>query len=437
MNTVQQEAWFNGLLAPPGSAAKPETIKAQQSKAALQALPLPHGKQESWRYTPLDRLYKQTFVPHSSSGSEDIEIDFDDWLLHSDNYRLVLLNGRLAPIEGNAIWRESGITVSCYSRLDDEQRRLADTLLYNSVVFANDRFDYLNQALHNDGLFIEVSDNTVIDKPIEVVHISHAEDQPWLIQPRSIIKLGKSAEATLIEQFVCRGETERFYNAATRVVLADNAQLQHYRLQQEAGQVSHLNRLVVEQSASSRYIGSLITAGSQWSRNDIVAELIGEGAEFELNGLFTVGDRHYRDNHLDIRHRSPHCQSRENFRGLLYGSGRGVFDGRILVERDAQQTDAQLSNKNLMLSDNAEMDTKPQLEIYADNVKCSHGATVGQLDAEQLYYCRSRGFNEQQSRRLLSLAFAEQLLDEISNEAVAQALRQRLRVLLERESGGE
>lgn len=437
MNTVQQEAWFDGLLAPPESAAKPETTKAQQSKAALQAIPLPHRKQESWRYTPLDRLYKQTFVPNNGSVDEETEIKFDDWLLNSDSYRLVLINGRPASVEGSAIRRESGITISCYSQLDDEQRRLADSLLYDNAIFANDRFDYLNQAMHNDGLFIEVSDNTVIDKPIEIVHISHAQNQPWLIQPRSIIKLGKSAEATLIEQFVCRGETQRFYNAATRVVLADNAQLQHYRLQQETAQASHLNRLVVEQSAASRYLGSLIVAGSQWSRNDIVAELIGECAEFELNGLFTVGDRHYRDNHLDIRHRSPHCQSRENFRGLLYGSGRGVFDGRILVEREAQKTDAQLSNKNLMLSDNAEMDTKPQLEIYADDVKCSHGATVGQLDAEQLYYCRSRGFNEQQSRRLLSQAFAEQLLDEISNETVAQALRQRLRVLLARDSGGE
>ena len=200
--------------------------------------------------------------------------------------------------------------------------------------------------------------------------------------------------------------------------LAANARLQHHRLQHETRNARHLSRIELRQQTASEYHGVNVATGASWSRTDINARFDGPHAVCELDGLYTVGDGQYNDFHLDVLHNVPHCRSREDFKGIVYGDGRAVFDGMILVEKDAQKTDAQLSNKNLLLSQKGEVDTKPQLEIHADDVKCSHGTTVGKLDPNQLFYLRSRGIDQHRARQMICLGFAEQVLSSFDDAAV-------------------
>jgi Fe-S cluster assembly protein SufD len=211
--------------------------------------------------------------------------------------------------------------------------------------------------------------------------------------------------------------------------------MRHYRLQDESRQAYHMQHLSISQGRDSLYKSSSLSAGSAWARNNIQVLLNEPGAECHLDGLYTVGQQQLNDFHLDIRHAVPHCTSHANFKGLIHGKGRGVFDGGIYVAKDAQQTDAHLSNKNLMLCRDAEIDTKPQLEIYADDVKCSHGTTVGQIDPEQIFYLRSRGIAEIEARKMLSMGFAREALQGIEIDSVQQYADRYISTMLSQNMG--
>jgi Fe-S cluster assembly protein SufD len=259
-------------------------------------------------------------------------------------------------------------------------------------------------------------------------------DEPRLAQPRHLVDLGEGASATLIERYVSLGESLYCTNSVLELSLGDRASLSHYRVQEESPSAFHLAGVYLSQAAASRYHGVNVGLGAAWSRTDLVAGFVGEGAECILDGLYLAGDGQTMDFHLDVRHEIPGCTSREGFKGILYGKGRAVFDGRITVARDAQKTDAQLSNRNLLLSRGAEVDTKPQLEILADDVKCSHGTTVGQLDPGSLFYLRSRGIPLPQARRMLCVGFAEEVLDALAPELLRDFVSARVGVRLEQAS---
>jgi Fe-S cluster assembly protein SufD len=214
-------------------------------------------------------------------------------------------------------------------------------------------------------------------------------------------------------------------------LLEDNAALTHYRLQQESPRAYHMHQSFLAQAAHSQYRCTSLAMGGKWARHDLQVRFQAEGADCETNGLYLVGDRQLSDQHLDVMHSSPHNSSRHNYKGILHGAGRAVFDGRILVERNAQKTDAHLSNKNLLLTRNAEVDTKPQLEIYADDVKCSHGTTVGQLEPEQLFYLRSRGIDSSTAIKMLCLGFAGEILETIEQQPVREHTERILHGLLD------
>jgi Fe-S cluster assembly protein SufD len=304
-----------------------------------------------------------------------------------------------------------------HQMLASEPGRVA-RLLGQGAWRAADIFSELNTALIDDGIFIQVAANCAVDKPVEVVYLNISADRNVLSQPRTMVILEAGSQASIIERFTGKDESDYFFNGVTEVSLGENARLQHYRLQNESSRAHHLSRIALRQDTASHYRGFNIANGGAWSRTDISARFDGPHASCDLDGLYTVGERQYTDFHLDIVHSQPHCSSRENFRGIVFGQGRAVFDGRILVEKDAQKTDARLTNKNLMLSKLAEIDTKPQLEIHADDVKCSHGTTVGRLDPNQLFYLRSRGIDEHIARRMICLGFAEQVLTHVDDEKV-------------------
>jgi Fe-S cluster assembly protein SufD len=230
--------------------------------------------------------------------------------------------------------------------------------------------------------------------------------------------LEAGAKATLIERYAGVGANAYFTNGVGEIVLNAGAQLEHYRLQEETLAAYHISTLFVHHEAQSHYQGNTIAMGGRWSRTDYNVDFHGEQAQSRLDGLYLVNDKQLTDIHLNINHAVPNCASEQDFRGILLGTGRGVFDGLIKVAEQAQHTEAHLHNANLMLSRSAEVDTKPQLLIYADDVKCSHGTTVGQLEPEQLFYLRSRGISEIEAKKMLSVGFAQTVLDKCSVESL-------------------
>lgn len=431
--------WFMELLQQGDSqaAAAEETHawlnKAREdARAALQSLPLPGKKQEAWRYTPIEGLLEHDFEPVNADFDALETEDIDNWLLpDTEAYRIVFANGRFVPALRNFDVLPDGVTIgSLRHALTHDPKTLA-IWFGQTANHAEHVFTALNTALINDGLFVHIKHDTVLERPIEVIHLNLGLDVPQLIQPRNLIVLDRGANARLIERYESSGNSVYFHNGVSEILLEDNAALTHYRLQQESPRAYHLHQSFLAQAAHSQYRRTSVAMGSKWARDNLEVRFKADGADCETTGLYLVGDKQLIDYHLDVEHNHPHNASRHNYKGVLYGTGRAVFDGRILVEKDAQKTDAHLSNKNLLLSRNAEVDTKPTLEIYADDVKCSHGTTVGQLEPEQLFYMRSRGIDTTTAMKMLCLGFADEILETIELQPVRAHAERILHSLLD------
>lgn len=413
----------------------PDWLAATRGAALerARAVGVPTNKQEGWRYTGLRGLLEQGFVQQAEDVTALVQDDLAELLIPGlDAHQVVLANGRLVPslswLDGLPIGvRAGGLRALLASDPDLLRDRLGRVAGEGAHVFAE-----LNTAGIDDGFVLLVEPGVRVKRPIEIIHLSLGMDEPRLAQPRNLVDLAEGAEATLIERYVSLGESLYCTNSVTELSLAANSSLVHDRVQQESSKAFHLAGVYLSQAAASRYHGVSVGLGAAWSRTDLVVGFVGEGAECKLDGLYLAGDGQTMDFHLDVRHEVPSCASREGFKGILYGKGRAVFDGRVYVARGAQKTDAQLSNRNLVLSRNAEIDTKPQLEILADDVKCSHGTTVGQLDRESLFYLRSRGIPAHQARRLLCIGFAGEVLETLALESLRDYVAQQVGRCLER-----
>ncbi len=394
-----------------------------EAKESIRQLPIPNRKQEAWRYSRPEKLYEHAYFTPINPVTALDEDDIVSWVYpESESYHLVFANGFFVP----------GLSTLNLDKGKLHIGSLREALVTDPAAIANwfaqsqwhksDIFTALNFALMNDGLYIYLPQDTRLDKPIEVAYLSFNLEQPVSAQLRSLLVLDAGAQASLIEHFISTGNSDYFASHVGELFLGQNAVLNHYRLQNESHQAHHLSRVSVRQHTASEYRSVNIAVGGAWSRADIQVRFTGPQATCDIEGVYTAGDEQYSDFHLDIQHDQPACRSRENFRGIIYGKGQAVFDGRILVAKDAQKTDALLTNKNLLLSEDAEVDTKPQLEIYADDVKCGHGTTVGRLDPDQIYYLRSRGITESVAQRMLSLGFAEQILEHTEDEQLHAAM---------------
>lgn len=405
-----------------------------QAQSSLSSINIPHRKQEAWRYTNLKSLYKHQFISAGTTQTQPMVKAFDDWIYStSESYRLVMMNGQLSADLSSLPSPSADITISGLNQINEKQHKLVSTFFAEKNAFSDDVFDVLNRALIQDGFLIHIGKGVVLDKPIEILHLVNAGDRQMLVQPRSVVLLESSASARIVERFTGFNQDSYFHNSLLRIQLEDNSELQHVRLQQESSLSHHLSRLLVQQQRDSRYRLMNIATGAQWGRSDIHVKLQGNQAECTMQGVYTVTGEQYNDVHLDVSHLAPHCRSELNFNGILQGAGRGVFDGRILVDKQAQKTDSQMTNHNLMLSEMAEIDTKPLLEIYADDVKCSHGATVGSIDPEQLFYCQSRGLSRQQAVRLLCEGFANRIMENLSDPQVLEYAQNTVIDLLQQE----
>ena len=386
-------------------------------------LGFPTTRHEDWKYTNVAAIEKRAFksLPPSPGGASAAQIN---GLALTGSHLLAFVNGRHAPELSSDIALPAGTRIgSLAAALVDHTEQL-ELLLAGESELPSDGFAALNSAFWNDGAYVDVAAGAAIEEPIHLLFITTEADLGTHL--RTIIRAGSGSRVSIVEHYVGVDDIVSFTNAVTRIIAEPGAQVEHCKLQQEAGRAFHVAGIRVQQDKESRFTSCSFALGAALSRSDVSTRFDAEGCEATLNGLYVADRRQHMDHHTCIDHAKPRGVSRELYKGVLNGAARAVFNGKVIVRPDAQKTDAHQSNRNLLLSENAEVDTKPQLEIYADDVKCSHGATVGQLDESQIFYLRSRGVDEQDARKLLTYAFAE----EIVSRCGFAALRGRLQELL-------
>ena len=397
---------------------------AAREQAGRQESPGRH--QEGWRYTSLKALEQARFLPCVEALEAVQPEDIEDLLIPDlEAERAVLVNGRYSESLSSLSGLPGGVCAGSLRTLAATQPQALADLTQVAGEGAH-LFSVLNTAGMADGLVLRVPAHRILERPLELLHVSVGMDGPRVAQPRHLIVLEAGARAQLIERHVALGESLYCTNSVMEVRLGEGAYLEHSRVQRESSRAFHLSGFYLDQASHSHYRGTHLGLGAAWARTDLVTRFGAAQARCDLSGLYLAGDGQLMDVHLDIAHQAPACLSRENFKGILYGKGRAVFDGRIQVAAGAQQTDARLSNKNLLLSREAEVDTKPQLEIYANDIKCSHGTTVGQIEPEKLFYLRSRGISAHLARRMLCLGFASEILDGIEVEPLRRALAEQV-----------
>ena len=391
--------------------------------ASLQERGFPTLKHEHWKYTDVRPITRRQFTTSNASFNGIGKSHVDGIRFQGlDCHELVFVNGCFsAALSGIHELPEGIVLQSLAQALQDGDEQLARSLtsISNKEKHA---FAALNTAFMSDGAYIAIPDNAVVELPINLVFLTNRQQCSLVMHPRNVIVLGRHARATVVESYIGLDDAEYFTNTLTEVVTGDGAQLQHYKLQQEGPQGFHVGYFSAQQQQDSRIESHSISLGGAIARNDIDVQLSAPGAHIVLNGLYMAAGKQHVDNHTLVNHSKPHTSSEENYRGVLNDHARAVFNGKVVVHEQAQKTDAQQANANLLLSDDAEVDTKPELEIYADDVKCSHGATVGQLDENMLFYLRSRAIDEKTARSLLTFAFADEVIKQINFAPIREKL---------------
>jgi Fe-S cluster assembly protein SufD len=377
--------------------------------AAFTSAGFPTGRDEAWKYTSLQALERRRFVPAQGVKLSERAIDELAISAFARDVRLVFVNGRFVE-SASTLPVRAGIRVTSLARmLAEAPERVRERLGTLADPNAH-RFAALNAAFLGDGAWIELRPGVEFDMPIYLLFVSAPEAQEALIQPRVLIDVHAGARASVVEHHVSAGAAANLTNIVTELVAGPGAVIAHYYLLEEGDAAFHIAGLHARLERGSALHAHSASAGARLARRDLCCLLAGEGAEVTLDGLFVAAARRHTDQHLRVEHAVPHTRSRIDYRGVAEAHGRGVFGGKVVVHPGAQRTDAHQSSRNLLLAPQAEIDTRPELEIYADDVKCSHGATVGQLDADALFYLRSRGLDEAQARATLTFAFAHDLI---------------------------
>lgn len=391
----------------------------------------PSPRAENWKYTPTRTLEKQAFIPTTASAASAGPADIEP-ALSPENAActLVFVNGVYNASLSSPAATVTGLHIAI---LDEALRHPTGQIEHSlsaSDDWEHDPFALLNTAFLQHGVAIELDAGTKLAAPLQLLFLSSRQSQPCASHPRVVLKMGANSTAMLVETWIGLKGAENFANSYMQIELAQAARLEHLRVQREGAQEFHVSRVKVRQQAKSRYASHTLNFGGRWVRTDLHTRLDAPEAETLLDGLYIVESRQHVDNHTRIDHAAPDTRSDELYRGIVSGNGHAVFNGKVVVAEHAIHTDAAQVNNNLLLSRQAEIDTKPELVIYADDVKCSHGATVGQLDEQALFYLRSRGLGADEARRVLTGAFARSVLDRIDAPDLREFARQQLSVVL-------
>ena len=413
-----------------GEASSPMHTIRKKALEQFSQLPFPTRHDEDWRFTNIAPMLQIPFsAVHKATKTNIPQKQLSPLILpEREAFNLVFVDGLFAP-SLSTVDIDPVVTITPISALTDAQQEFLSSKLLDSSALRQDIFSTLNSAFIRDGVFISIPENFRMEKPIHMLFLT-ASNESIITHPRVIIFAGKNSHSTIFESYHSLHEARYFTNCVTEISLGENATLHHTKVQNESEQAFHISSMQSVQGRDSNFTSNVISFGGALVRNNIATTLQGEGAWCSLNGLYMAHGKQHVDNHTTIDHASPHAESHELYKGILDQEARGVFHGRIIVRPDAQKTDAKQQNKNLLLSDTATIDTKPQLEIYANDVKCTHGATVGQLDEDQLFYLRARGIDRDAAEDILTHAFARDVINRISFEPMRTRLEEMIHAKL-------
>jgi Fe-S cluster assembly protein SufD len=413
METLQKITTTDKILSLIESIATPLWAEAERvlAKDAFSKQGIPNRKHEEYKYTNIDLILKDEFVLNAAKTIVAKQIESSKFLTNS--FVAVVVNGIFSPELSALQELPKGLTITSLADAAKTQTALFNTHYSKYADVNSDAFIALNTAMAKDGVFIHVAKGAVIEKPIHVLHVSSA-DANTIINPRNLIVVDSTAQAKIIESFeTIDSKAKIFNNAITEITVAKNTVVEHYKIQDENEAGYLINTLQINQQDNSVFTTNTITLSGSLVRNNLTIVLDGEHIESHLNGLYLTRDHQLVDNHTLVDHRKPNCNSNELYKGIIDEKSTATFNGKIFVRKDAQKTNAFQSNKNILLSDDGSINTKPQLEIYADDVKCSHGTSTGKLDEDKIFYLRARGISEFSAKKLLMHAFASEVIDTI------------------------
>lgn len=386
----------------------------------------PSVKDEEWKYTNVAAIAAVDFQPASLQASTEGEVDLQGLALfrhlETAKSQLVFFNGKLRKDLSALTGIPEGVVALDLSAAiaDERYREIIWKHLAQQADYVVNGFTALNTALISHGAFVYIPKDAIVSVPLNLLFISDGAHVASF--PRVLVVAENNSSATLIESYASTKDSKYFTNAVVEIVLKDGASLEHYKLQRESTDAFHVATTAADLGRNSRYDATTITFGAQLSRHDFHVIMDHEGAECWVDGLYLVTGSQHTDTHSVIDHRKPQCTSHQLYKGILDGKSRAVFNGKVFVRHDAQKTDAMQTNKNLLLSNEARVDTKPQLEILADDVKCAHGAAVGQIEEDELFYLETRGIHPDLARNLLTYGFAEEVIGKIKIDSIRNQL---------------
>ena len=382
----------------------------------------PTTRLEPWRFTNIAPIARTRFALAAPESVDERAIGPYE-LVGLNGPRVVCVDGRFASQLSRVEGLPAGVEIRSLAEVLRTEPQTVEPYLGRLAGFdgPSAAFTALNTGLLQDGIVVRVPDHTVVERPLHLLFVSTGV-AGMMSHPRLLVLVGENSQVQVVESYAGLADAAYLTNAVTEIVLNDSAVVDHYKLLRESVKAYHVGSMHPRLGRHATFSSHAITLGGLIVRNEVMAELGGEGGECTLNGLYLVNGNRLIDNHTTIHHAQPHCNSHELYKGILDDQARAVFNGKIIVAPDAQKTDAKQTNKALLLSEHAQINTKPELEIFADDVRCTHGATIGQLDADALFYLRARGLGEEQARRLLVHAFASDLLNRIAIEPIRDQL---------------
>ena len=436
----KETIYKENFLASLESSNQPNWLKSIRKKAFqfFTENGFPTVENEDWKYTNVAPMAKESFLLAELSETAVSELNADNLEIENENNSvpvaknsnlifdesresvLIFTNGAFDKNASNlSAIKDATILTFAEAAKDEKLAEIFQAKLGSLVETEKNGFTALNTAFIDEGAFLYLPKNAKIDSPIQLLFTTEANKVSF---PRVLIVAESFAEATFIETYVRTDETKYLTNAVVEISVADEAKIKHYRVQRESHRAFHVSTTAAEVARGSVYDTTAINLGAKLSRHDVALKFNSEGGEAFVDGLYFLGEEQHHDTHSIIRHDVPNCTSHQTYKGILNDKSRGVFNGKVFVAVGASGTDGYQSNKNLLLSNDARVDTKPQLEIFNDDVKCSHGATVGQLEEEELFYLLSRGLNETLARNLLTYGFAEEIVNKIGIESIKKQL---------------
>jgi Fe-S cluster assembly protein SufD len=402
----------------------------EEAFARFSEVGFPTTHDEDWRFTNVSPIARTEFAlarrPRTLS-----QADLSGVVLDGAAARLVFVDGQFASHLSSSDFLPATVRVSSLRQEIIDGSESVEDHLGRYLDIQRDPFCGLNTAFLEDGAFVRIGPGTVLEKPIHLLFVSTEGYIPTMVHSRNLVLVGPGAQAEIIEEYVSLGGGTSLSNSVTELVAGEDANVSHYMIEREHPAAFNVSTLRIQQERNSNIASHSVLLGGGLVRNNVHPVLAGEGSECLINGLFVGNEQQHLDNYMYVEHASPHATSRQFYNGILDGRAHGVFHGRIVVHKNAQKTDAKQTNRNLLLSDDAQIDTKPQLEIYADDVKCTHGATIGQIEENALFYLRSRGIEEVTARRMLLVAFANECVERMKPGAARLHIQQLLEAHLE------